>query len=88
MLNHKLIETVSAQLSELFEGGRGLPGQEAMRQQVRAVLQSSLARLDLVTRHELDAPAAQLGPHHAAVDPLAHRTSDGSNGPKEVVSPR
>ncbi|UTW10695.1 accessory factor UbiK family protein [Marinobacterium rhizophilum] len=70
MLNQKLIETVSAQLSELFEGGPGLPGQEAMRQQVRSVLQSSFARLDLVTRDEFDAQAAVLGRTREKVDQL------------------
>nr|WP_067288873.1 accessory factor UbiK family protein [Marinobacterium profundum] len=76
MLNQKLIETVSAQLSELFEGGRGLPGQEAMRQQVRAALQSSFARLDLVTRDEFDAQAAVLGRTREKVDQLELKLSE------------
>ncbi len=70
MLNQKLIETLSAQLSELFEGGRSLPGQEAVRQQVRAALQSSFSRLDLVTRDEFDAQAAVLGRTREKVDQL------------------
>ncbi|MCP8686363.1 accessory factor UbiK family protein [Marinobacterium sedimentorum] len=76
MLNQKIIETLSAQLSELFEGGRGLPGQEAMRQQVRAVLQSSFARLDLVTRDEFDAQAAVLGRTREKVDQLERKLSE------------
>jgi len=76
MLNQKLIETLSAQLSELFEGGRSLPGQEAMRQQVRAVLQSSFARLDLVTRDEFDAQAAVLGRTREKVDQLEIKLSE------------
>ncbi len=76
MLNQKLIDTVSAQLSELFEGGRGLPGQEAMRQQVRSVLQSSFARLDLVTRDEFDAQAAVLGRTREKVDQLEQKLSE------------
>jgi BMFP domain-containing protein YqiC len=86
MLNQNIIETLSAQLSELFEGGRGLPGQEAMRQQVRAVLQSSFARLDLVTRDEFDAQAAVLGRTREKVDQLELKLSkieqrlDNGNG--------
>jgi BMFP domain-containing protein YqiC len=76
MLNQNIIETLSAQLSELFEGGRGLPGQEAMRQQVRAVLQSSFARLDLVTRDEFDAQAAVLGRTREKVDQLELKLSE------------
>ncbi|ANG61096.1 hypothetical protein A8C75_00580 [Marinobacterium aestuarii] len=76
MLNQKIIETLSTQLSELFEGGRGLPGQEAMRQQVRAALQSSFARLDLVTRDEFDAQAAVLGRTREKVDQLELKLSE------------
>jgi BMFP domain-containing protein YqiC len=76
MLNQKIIETLSAQLSELFEAGRGLPGQETMRQQVRAVLQSSFARLDLVTRDEFDAQAAVLGRTREKVDQLELKLSE------------
>ncbi|NVK40587.1 MAG: accessory factor UbiK family protein [Oceanospirillaceae bacterium] len=70
MLNQKLIETLSSQLSELFAGGRELPGQEAMRQQVRSLLQSSFARLDLVTREEFDAQAAVLARTREKVDQM------------------
>ena len=76
MLNQKLIKTLSAQLGELFEGGRGLPGQAAVRQQVRSVLQSSFARLDLVTREEFDAQAAVLGRTREKVEQLERKLSE------------
>lgn len=76
MLNQKLIETLSAQLSELFAGGRELPGQEAVRQQVRSLLQNSFARLDLVTREEFDAQAAVLARTREKVDQMEHKLAE------------
>jgi ubiquinone biosynthesis accessory factor UbiK len=76
MLNQNLIDSLSAQLSELFEGGRGLPGQEAMRQQVRSLLQSSFARLDLVTRDEFDAQAAVLARTREKIEHLERKLGE------------
>jgi len=76
MLNQKLIETLSGQLSELFAGGRELPGQEALRQQVRSLLQSSFARLDLVTREEFDAQAAVLARTREKVDQMEQKLAE------------
>jgi len=59
MINHKLIEGLSEQFSQLLQTPN-LPGQDAMQEQVRHLLQSTFARMDLVTREEFDAQQAVL----------------------------
>jgi len=58
-MNEKLIESMTGQFNKVVETlGKGpdLPGQE----QVKALLQSSFAKMDLVTREEFEAQAAVL----------------------------
>lgn len=56
---NKLVEGVTEQLSRLMSSTE-LPGQKEMQQQVHALLQSTFARLDLVTRDEFEAQKAVL----------------------------
>jgi BMFP domain-containing protein YqiC len=60
MLDPKMFENLSQTMSQFLQGNSSLPGQEAMQQQIKTVLQSSFAKLDLVTREEFDAQAAVL----------------------------
>jgi BMFP domain-containing protein YqiC len=60
MLDPKMFENLSQTLTQFLQGNSSLPGQEAMQQQIKTVLQSSFAKLDLVTREEFDAQAAVL----------------------------
>lgn len=60
MINHKLIEGLSEQFTQLLQGQSDLPGQAMMQEQVRSLLQSTFSRMDLVTREEFDAQQAVL----------------------------
>ncbi|OUS32205.1 hypothetical protein A9R01_11190 ['Osedax' symbiont bacterium Rs2_46_30_T18] len=71
-MNEKFIEGLSQQFSSLVNNlpkGAELPGQE----QIKSLLQSALAKLDLVTRDEFDAQAAVLTRTRAKVDALEVR---------------
>ncbi len=60
MLDPKMFENLSQTMTQFLQGNSSLPGQEAMQQQIKTVLQSNFAKLDLVTREEFDAQAAVL----------------------------
>jgi BMFP domain-containing protein YqiC len=60
MLDPKMFENLSQTMTQFLQGNSSLPGQEAVQQQIKTVLQSSFAKLDLVTREEFDAQAAVL----------------------------
>lgn len=60
MINSQLIEGMADQFSQLFSGEKTLPGQETMKDQVKAILQGSFDRLDIVSRDEFDAQKAVL----------------------------
>ncbi|PSL13873.1 hypothetical protein CLV44_11054 [Marinobacterium halophilum] len=60
MIHQKLIDTLSGQFSQLLSNRPEMPGQHELQAQIRAMLQSSFARLDLVTRDEFDAQQAVL----------------------------
>ncbi|CAI8233900.1 MAG: Uncharacterised protein [Marinobacterium sp. xm-d-530] len=60
MLDPKMFENLSQTMTQFLQGNSSLPGQDAMQQQIKTVLQSSFAKLDLVTREEFDAQAAVL----------------------------
>lgn len=60
MINQKLIEGLSEQLTQLLSGQSQMPGEEELRGQVNAMLQGAFNRLDLVTREEFDAQKAVL----------------------------
>ena len=73
MINNKLIEGLSEQFSQLMQGQPDLPGQAMMQEQVRALLQSTFARMDLVTREEFDAQQAVLARTRDRLEQLEHQ---------------
>jgi len=60
MIHQKLIDTLSGQFSQLLASRPDLPGQQELQSQIRAMLQSTFSRLDLVTRDEFEAQQAVL----------------------------
>ncbi|MCJ8300623.1 MAG: accessory factor UbiK family protein [Pseudomonadales bacterium] len=71
-MNEKFIEGLSQQFSSLVNNlpkGGELPGQE----QIKSLLQSALAKLDLVSRDEFDAQAAVLTRTRQKVEALEVR---------------
>ncbi|MBA4503600.1 accessory factor UbiK family protein [Marinobacterium marinum] len=60
MIHQKLIDSLSSQFSQLLSHRPEMPGQQELQGQIRTMLQSSFARLDLVTRDEFDAQKAVL----------------------------
>ncbi len=70
MINQQLIDGLSEQFSQLLSASRTLPGQEALQEQVRAILQRAFERLDLVSREEFDAQKAVLQRTREKVDAL------------------
>ncbi|MCP4595261.1 accessory factor UbiK family protein [Neptuniibacter sp.] len=60
MINPQLIEGLSEQFSQLMSGESKLPGQDSLQEQVKAILQGTFDRLDLVSREEFDAQKAVL----------------------------
>jgi len=60
MIDPKIFETISDNMAQFMQSKPDFPGQDAMQQQLKSMLQSSFAKLDLVTRDEFDAQAAVL----------------------------
>lgn len=60
MIDPKIFETISANMAQFMQSRPDLPGQDMLQQQLKAMLQSSFAKLDLVTRDEFDAQTAVL----------------------------
>ena len=60
MIDPKIFETISANMAQFMQSRPDLPGQDMLQQQLNTMLQSSFAKLDLVTRDEFDAQTAVL----------------------------
>lgn len=60
MIDPKVFESLSAGMAQFMQSRPELPGQEMLQQQLKQMLQSSFAKLDLVTRDEFDAQSAVL----------------------------
>ncbi|QEW08167.1 accessory factor UbiK family protein [Nitrincola iocasae] len=60
MIHQKIAEGLSEQFTQFINATRELPGQQAVQQQLQAMLQQTLSKLDLVTREEFDAQQAVL----------------------------
>jgi len=60
MIDPKIFETISANMAQFMQSRPDLPGQDMLQQQLKTMLQSSFAKLDLVTRDEFDAQTAVL----------------------------
>lgn len=67
MLNRDTFEQLARQIGELF-GQRELP--RDIERNLRALVQASLAKMELVTRDEFDAQAAVLERSRAKLDQL------------------
>ncbi len=76
MIHQKLVENLTAQFSQLLGGGRELPGQSELQQQVRSMVQSAFARLDLVTRDEFDAQSAVLARTREKLEQLTQQVAE------------
>lgn len=59
MIDFRLIDDLARRLGQLLPAGIG-DDREALQQSIKSVLQSGLARLDLVTREEFDVQRAVL----------------------------
>ncbi len=70
MIDPKVFEMISGNIAQLMQGAKELPGQEAMQTQLKQMLQSSFAKLDLVTREEFDAQSAVLARTREKVEAL------------------
>jgi BMFP domain-containing protein YqiC len=60
MIDPKVFESISQTMTQLMQGKAELPGQDMVQQQIKTMLQTSFAKLDLVTREEFDAQSAVL----------------------------
>ena len=60
MINQKLIDGLSEQLGQLLEGARNSSIDIELEQQIKALLQGTFNRMDLITRDEFDAQSAVL----------------------------
>jgi hypothetical protein len=98
MTPQKLIDTLSDQFSQLLANRPDLPGQQELQRQMRSMLHSTFAKLDLVTREEFDAQQAvllrsrerleQLERRLAALEPSAAETAPPPSPPAAVDSDR
>lgn len=70
MIDPKVFEGISATMTQFLQGAKDLPGQEMMQQQVKAMLQSSFAKLDLVTREEFEVQIAVLARTREKIEAL------------------
>jgi BMFP domain-containing protein YqiC len=72
MLNSKTLDELAARIGKALEGS---PAKD-LEKNVKAMLQSGLARLDLVTRQEFDTPAVVLRKTRARVERLEARITE------------
>lgn len=76
MIHQKLVETLTAQFSQLLGGTHELPGQSELQQQVRGMVQGAFTRLDLVTRDEFDAQSAVLARTREKLEQLIEQVAE------------
>ena len=60
MIDPKVFESISQTMTQFMQGKAELPGPDMVQQQIKTMLQTSFAKLDLVTREEFDAQSAVL----------------------------
>ena len=60
MIDPKVFESISQTMTQFMQGKAELTGQDMVQQQIKTMLQTSFAKLDLVTREEFDAQSAVL----------------------------
>lgn len=75
MLNMKQIEELALKVSQAIPDGMGR-APEQVKAQVKAVLSSGLAQLDLVSRQEYDVQVAVLAKTRAKLERLAQQVAE------------
>ena len=75
MFDPKMLDDLSKRLSDALPDGLRVV-REDIDKNVRAAVQSTLAKLDLVTREEFDVQVAVLGRSRALLDALAERVAE------------
>ncbi len=75
MLHKLVIDTLSAQASRLLMNEGGLPGPE-VEKHLKALLQSALSKLDVVSRDEFDTQQAVLMRTRERLEALEKRVSE------------
>jgi len=75
MFDPKILDDLSKRLSDALPDGLRVV-REDIDKNVRAAVQSTLAKLDLVTREEFDVQVAVLGRSRALLDALAERVAE------------
>ena len=75
MLHKLVIDTLSAQASRLLMNEGGLPGPE-VEKHLKALLQSALAKLDVVSRDEFETQQAVLMRTRERLEALEKRVSE------------
>ena len=75
MLHKLVIDTVSAQATKLLMSEQGLPNVE-VEKNLKALLQSALSKLDVVSRDEFDTQQAVLMRTRERLEALEKRVSE------------
>ena len=75
MFDPKILDDLSKRLGEALPDGLRVV-REDIDKNVRAVVQGTLAKLDLVTREEFDVQVAVLARSRALLDALAERVAE------------
>ncbi|MEH6578149.1 MAG: accessory factor UbiK family protein [Amphritea sp.] len=70
MINHKLLEGLSAQISQFIETAKDASVAGELQGQLQVLLQGAFNRMDLVTRDEFDAQAAVLARTRSKLEQL------------------
>jgi BMFP domain-containing protein YqiC len=60
MINSKLLEGISEQIGQLFDQAGQSSADGELKPQIKALLQGTFSRMELVTREEFDAQSAVL----------------------------
>jgi BMFP domain-containing protein YqiC len=75
MLDPKILDDLAKRLADSVPSGVRIM-QDDLRKNIRAILESNLARLDLVTRAEFDAQSAVLGRTREKIEGLEGRVRE------------
>ena len=70
MINQKLIDGLSEQLGQLLDSAKNSSIDTGLEPQVKALLQGTFNRMDLITRDEFDAQSAVLARTRAKLEQL------------------
>ena len=84
MLNSKTLDDLAMRIGKAFEAS---PARD-VEKNVKALLQSGLARLDLVTRQEFDVQKEVLARTREKVDALEQRVAELESAQKPASRPR